>query len=377
MSQFRKVVFALFFALLTVAAFAQNDDRGGDGTNTNTEVKDPNPATGGSGVPPRATGGPDAFGNTWDDSVPYQEIDITGTGTMVMSGDDVSSGAIALGGMGTFNFYGQSVSSLNMASNGYITTDGTDTGPDLSNDCPLPSTPSTGGGARMYPYHDDLISDGYYQYFSSCPRASDLGGDLGCHVFMWDNVTHFGGGGPWQMWAVLYEHTWESVFMIGSGEPEEGAGATMGIQNEAATDGLTYACDTGGAIPNGTAVAFYNPEGMLPCTVDNMSVAGFTLTIEADCDAPGFDIWAMDVNGGWTLVEAGVVLDGVDTFDVSNYPDSFFYAFTSGADPGVDTPLAFTFSHTVPTLGQWGLIAFLSLLAVAGLIIMRKRTALS
>jgi len=376
MSQFRKVVFALFFTLLTVAAFAQNDDRDGGETNSNPEVKDATPATGGNGTPARATGGPDAFGYTWDDSVPYGEIDITGTGTMIMSGDDVSSGPIALGGMGTFNFYGVNVSSLNMASNGYITTDGTDTGPDLSNDCPLPATPSTGGGARMYPLHDDLISDGYYQYFSSCPRTSDLGGDLGCHVFMWDNVDHFGGGGPWQMWTVLYEHTWEIAFLIGPGNSEEGSGSTTGIQNEAATDGLTYACDTAGSVVGGTAVAFFNPEGMLPCTVAAMDVSGFTLTVEADCQSPGFDIWAMDENG-WTLVDAGVVLDGVTDINVSNYPDSFFYAFTAGSDPTIAVPLAGTATRTVPTLGQWGMIAFLSLFAIAGLAIMRKRTALS
>lgn len=226
------------------------------------EVKDAAPPAGGpGGVSNRGVGGPDLFGYTYDSGVPYQMIDISGSGALVVSGDDVSSGPLALGG-DPFNHYGTLYASLVMASNGYISTDPTDGGPDLSNDCPLPATPSTGGGGRIYPLHDDLVTNtGYYEYFASCPRPSDLGGDLGCNVFMWDDATHFGAAVTFDVEVILYDMSFEIVCLIGPGNPETGSGSTTGIQNDGATIGLTFACDTGGSIPDNTVVAFFNPEG--------------------------------------------------------------------------------------------------------------------
>lgn len=229
------------------------------------EVKDPNPPSGLQGVAARATGGPDAFGYTYADqseaTCPTQFIDITGTGTPVTSGDDVGA-PVALTGP-AFNFYGTDYTSLAMTTNGYLSTDPTDSGPDLSNDCPLPAVPSTPGGtngARIYPLHDDLISDGLFEYFASCPRPGDYGAPEGCYVFQWDNVTHFGGGGPWTMEAVLYDTSYEIVYQIGAGNPETGMGSTTGIQDPSPpTTGLTYACDTAASVPDNTTVCIYHP----------------------------------------------------------------------------------------------------------------------
>jgi len=231
-------------AMLSLVAFAQEIK---DGTKP-----DPNSV----GTAPEAVGGPDAYGYTWDDGVPGGLITL-GTPTAVFSGDDVA-GVVALGA--PFTLYGQTYNALTMASNGYISTDGTDTGPDLSNDCPLPATPSTGGGARIYPLHDDLISDGWYEYFATCPRPADRGSNGPCHVFMWENTTHFGGSTSWDMQVVIYEISSDIVCLIGPGNDELGSGSTTGLQDEAAAIGLTYACDTGGSIPDGTAVAFFNPD---------------------------------------------------------------------------------------------------------------------
>ncbi len=246
---------------------------GGDDTTPapQGEVKDATPPTGGpGGVANRGVGGPDAFGYTFDTGVDFQMIDISGTGALVVSGDDVSSGPIALGG-DPFNLYGTEYPSLVMASNGYISTDPTDTGPDLSNDCPLPATPSTGGGARIYPLHDDLVTNtGYYEYFASCPRPSSEGFNLGCNVFFWDDATHFGGAETFDVQVILYDSTYEIAVMVGPGNPETGSGSTTGIQNDGATIGLTVACDTGGSIPDNTAVAFFNPEGMPPVTIPTL-----------------------------------------------------------------------------------------------------------
>ena len=208
-----------------------------------------------------ATGGPDALGYTWADqaepTVDYDFIDISGTGTQVFSCDDCSSGAINLDE--PFYFYGTEYNQLVMCANGCISTDPSDSGADLSNDCPLPDSPSTDGGARLYPLHDDLVATGYVQYFPICPRPSERNPGEGCTVFMWKSARHFGGSDVWDMEAILYHQSGDIVFQIGPGNPELGSGSTTGIQNEDVSDGLTYACNTADSIPDNTAVSFYNP----------------------------------------------------------------------------------------------------------------------
>lgn len=244
------------------------------------ETKDPNPPSGlGPGITPSGPCGPDAFGYTCDPTVPFTGADITGTGAFLVSGDDSSSGPVPLGGTGMFDFYGVTFTSLVAATNGYISTDPTDGGPDLSNDCPIPAPPSTGGGDRMYPLHDDLISDIYYEYQTPCPRTSDRGATgEGCHIFQWTNVTHFGGGGPWNQWAYLYDGG-DFAFEVGPGNPEQGSGSTTGIQNLGATDGITVACNTGGSIPDNFAVFFFNPNFVPVPTMGEWALALFALVL--------------------------------------------------------------------------------------------------
>ncbi|MCL4839398.1 MAG: hypothetical protein KJ058_15695, partial [Thermoanaerobaculia bacterium] len=236
------------------------------------EVKDPEPPLGTPGPGPEATGGPDAFGYTFADGAEatcaaFTFIDISATGTVLGDGDDVSFAA-TLGA--PFDFYGTSFTQLQMSSNGYISTDPTDTGPDLSNDCPLPVPPSTGGGARIYPLHDDLdleagIGQALYQFFPVCPRPSDrCEVDEPCSVLMWDDVAHFPGGvdaPTWDMQVILYHVTNDFVFLVGPGNPETGSGSTTGIQDfPPPTTGLTYACNTAATIPDDTRVCFFHPN---------------------------------------------------------------------------------------------------------------------
>jgi len=205
--------------------------------------------------------GPDAFGYTATDTCSTQFVDVTATGLNVISGDD-DGAPTTLGA--AFNFYGTMYTDLALTTNGYITTDLTDDGPDLSNDCPLPVTPSTGGGARIYPMHDDLVTNGgvYYEYFPVCPRPSDNfpTQNIGCHVVQWDDVVHFGSAEAFSFEAILYDLSWEIVFVHDSNNPEIGSGSTTGIQNDGATVGLTYACDTAGSIPASSAQCFSHPN---------------------------------------------------------------------------------------------------------------------
>ncbi len=228
-----------------------------------------NQADSGNSVAPLfgGNGGPDAFGYTFSGSVAgncaFQFVDISATGASVVVGDDVASAPIPLQGL--FNFYGVDLPDIVMASNGFLSTDPVDTGGDLSNDCPLPVIPSTGGGARIYPLHDDLnlvagTGDGLFQYFSTCPRPSQVAfGDIGCHVFQWDEVSHFGGAEVFDLQAILYDDTFEIVFQHDDRNIETGSGSTTGIQNDGATDGLTFACNVADSIPANSAQCFFHP----------------------------------------------------------------------------------------------------------------------
>lgn len=213
-------------------------------------------------IAPAAVGGPDTFGYRYTDSneagsPAYNFIDISSTGTQVfLNVDDSSSGPITLGA--AFPFYGTNYTQLVMASNGYISTLLSDTGPDLSNDCPIPAVPSSGGGGRIYILHDDLISTGYYQYFSVCPYAHS---GLGCSIFMWSNATHFGGGGPWDMEAILFDNG-DILYQYGPGNPEQGSGSTTGVMNPAYTTALQYGtCNSAGSITDNLAILIYNDDG--------------------------------------------------------------------------------------------------------------------
>ena len=81
----------------------------------------------------------------------------------------------------------------------------------------------------------------------------------------------------------------------------------------------------------------------------------------------GVDIYNSSVGGA---LATGVVVDGTTIVEnLPFYPDSYYYATPAG-DPG--NVLAQT-DMTVPTLGEWGLIAFLSLLCASGIYFMRRR----
>jgi hypothetical protein len=235
------------------------------GTASAQEIKDANaPVAPFNGVTPSLTGGPDLFGYTFADSseasCPFQFVDITATGVEVATGDDAASAPIALAGP-PINFYGTVYSSLVAATNGYISTDPTDTGPDLSNDCPLPAAPSTGGGARIYPLHDDLVTGSLlFQYFPTCPRDNGFGSPEGCYVFQWNDVNHFGDTTLFSFQTIVYDTSFGIVFQDATGNPETGSGSTTGLQNDGATDGLTYACNVGGSIADNSAQCFFHPD---------------------------------------------------------------------------------------------------------------------
>jgi len=246
----RKLLFLALIAVTTVA-LAQ-------------ESKAPNDVPNIRGTMPTPSGGPDAFGYIFADSTTglcdANFIDITSSGTSVVSGDD-NGAAVNLPGP-SLDFYGETVTDIAMTTNGYLSTDPADTGPDLSGDCPLPAVPSSGSGGRYYPLQDDLITaDGLFEYFASCPRPSGAVLGEGCYVFQWNGVEHFGGDGTtFSFQAVLYDTSWAITYQYNAGNPEGGSGSTTGIQNLLADVGTTYACDEPMPVQNDGAVCMFHPD---------------------------------------------------------------------------------------------------------------------
>lgn len=253
--QFTSTVLVAILVLLTTTLLAQDSEPKGAGDS-------------GGGFSISATGGPDVFGYTFTDQADgctFQFIDISATGTFVTDGDDV---AVPISLALPFTFYDQTYTQLAASTNGYLSTDLSDPGGDLSNDCPLPSPLSTGGGGRIYPLHDDIdlepgIGRLMTQFFTVCPRPSQIyNGVESCTVFQWDDAAHFPGGvaaPTFDFQTILYHTSNQIVFQIGPGNLELGAGSTTGIQNPAITTGLTYACDAANSIPDNTAVCLFHP----------------------------------------------------------------------------------------------------------------------
>lgn len=205
----------------------------------------------------------------------FNYVDISAIENRVVAGDDVAV-PVELGA--PFNLYGMTFNSLAVSENGYITTDLADNGPDLSNDCPLPSDPSTPfntTGARLYPLHDDLEADisqdatagVYYQYFPVSPVVTPRGVSTGVSIFQW-RVDHFDANGAVDLdfQALLFDNG-EITYQYNMVGTEMGNGATVGTQSFAMENdmqplyGTTISCNTPNSILANTAVGLRPPSG--------------------------------------------------------------------------------------------------------------------
>lgn len=344
------------------------------------------------------TGGPDGFGYYFMDQLEpllnYNWLDISTTGTNIVNGHNRAATAALTD---PFTFYGQVANSLRMSTNGYLSTSLTDSGADSTNDCPLPATPDVGGGARMYPFHDDLVTGaGYVEYYADCPRDNELAIDgnttESCTVFQWDDTTHFGSTATFSFETILYHESNVVLHQI-TFDPDEGAFSTTGIQRDqsVAAHGLTYKCDSPASLVAGTAVAFYvctpialNPTtlpdgdcsvpynqailasgGTAPYTFAATGTLPTGLTLDAAGNLTGtppagttgsftFTVTATDAKGCTGSQQYTVAINCGTAISLS--PDCLpegteggFYSFTLGANGGTG-PYTFTMTGTVPGL---------------------------
>jgi hypothetical protein len=143
-----------------------------------------------------------------------------------------------------------------------------------------------------------------------------------------------------------------------------------------ATGATNLECVLGSTSPGGLLQMASMGVTTSGCTITQMSLdadvsAGTgLLTIYGNCN--NFDVWCEDQSGNLILVASGVSVNGSTTIEIDVHPDSIYFA----ADPAMSPPApldGITTVRTVPTLGEYGLFAFVLLLAGAAVFFMRRR----
>ena len=297
----------------------------------------------------------DNFGNTTG-ACDRQFIDISTTGSELIIADANPSDSFPAQDEGvatanlnqTFNLYGETISSVYLSTNGYISTDASESGFDFDNDCPLPALPSNSNiqngvssQAKIIPLHDDLISQHiFHQHFSSCPRQSELGQDLACDVFMYSDVDAFDSSTVehFDFEAILYPAVNQWVYQY-DGAGFNSISSTIGIQDDNASDGLSFACNEANSISTQTAVcvfhkdnqpgvldpAFINLEtpvmtmGDLQISQQHSGTVDFSIAESASCGSPiSLDMQATVYDAGFNQDDSNILTTTLGNNGVCN-----------------------------------------------------------
>ncbi|MGC9336441.1 MAG: hypothetical protein ACP5JJ_20070 [Anaerolineae bacterium] len=181
----------------------------------------------------QASGGPDAFGYTWDDDATYGWVDTSG-GTEIPLRDDEWSGPFNIGF--TFNFYGQDYTRFYVDSNGYIGFDDTQTASYYANTrLPNASRPS----GLIAPFWDDFdpseAGTVRYQVLGNAPNRY--------LVVEWDAVPFYYSPDAQTFQVILYQGSNDIKFQYPDtrqGDCGDGRYATVGVENLDGTIGLEY-----------------------------------------------------------------------------------------------------------------------------------------
>ena len=272
------------------------------------------------------SGGPDNFGYRWIDSDEpggpvYDWIDIAATGTPVTSstGDDRNWGPFPVGF--DFPFYGESFSTFNVCSNGWVSF--TSTSSSLSNQL----LPNSGAPENLLaPFWDDLVvdlGDGGNVYYEV------VDGKL---VIQYDNVRRFGSGGPYTFQIILSPNgsiLYQYESMQGTRLDE----ATVGIQNGARDDGLTVAFNTD-YVRDGLAVRLGStPDWLSASPASGVVPPGGSVPISVTFDASG--LFGGDYDGSVKILSndpANALIDVSALLHVTGVPDIAFDPAMVGFD---------------------------------------------
>jgi len=271
-------------------------------------------------------GGPDVYGYTWRDSdqpggPAFSWFDISGIGTPIVfaSQDDSNFGPIPLGF--PFPFYGQTFSTVNAGTNGFLSF--TDTGTYLTNYV----LPSTSGPANLLAvFWDDLHQrNGNAKYYSDGNRF----------IVQYTNWDNYSPSGELYTFQVVLYRNGRIVYQYLSMTTNDLAGATIGIQNATKNDGLTVDFNAP-YVHNAMAVEFRPPAGWLIVSPDAGTILpGGFIDLDVTFDATqliggdfgaNLDISTNDPAHG--LIQVPVLLHVTGIPDIDALPASLTFPTT-------------------------------------------------
>lgn len=189
-------------------------------------------------------------------SIPFAFTDISTTGSSVLTStgvfDDESFLDNEIGF--PFVFFGQTYTQFNICSNGFIQFEGEST--NFGNE----SLPNGGTPANcIAPYWDDLI---VLEGTDIRTQTVGLSPNRRC-IIQWNRIQHFLSSSQavtFQLVLVEGSNTIEVHFasmVFGDAGEDNGASATVGLQNATSTAGLTSSFETPNSVPNNSALEFY------------------------------------------------------------------------------------------------------------------------
>ncbi len=230
--------------------------------------------------------------------------DISGTGTLLVGCDDCGY-VVPLGF--TFSFFGQDITEIGVASNGYLSTQAGNLGSSGNGPIPGSGAPNSLIAPLWYDWNPASVGNVYYQTLGSAPNRR--------FVALWKEVAFYGTSTPTSTFeAILYEGTNKIEFRYGavdpkSGTPGYGTAYSIGVENETATIGVAVPAETigsGGAAAGqvfttasiDTRVCAAAVLGDMNCsgavTVDD--IAPFIDALLGQYNVPGCDVNLADMN---------------------------------------------------------------------------------
>ena len=160
-----------------------------------------------------------------------------------------------------------------------------------------------------------------------------------------------------------------ATFFIGS----NANGQTAPSYLASAVCGATEPTDTATlGFPEMQIIMIVNGD-VADCMVSSIVADNTQVAISGNC-LSGLDVWCQSPNAGDVLVASGVVVDGSAVVTLPNFtPDAIYYT-TAPGETGIGNAIDGVISNrAVPTLGEWGLLAFITLLMAAALVFMKKQ----
>lgn len=226
---------------------------------------------------PAATGGPDDFGYTWSDTVPFNWVDATNGTDAGFSGTirDLTD-AISLPFI--FKYYENAYMQVYVSSTGYLTF--SDQWVDSSSEIPYPEEPNNVIAPLWSPLmyaNSGTTARAFYKTGGSAPNRY--------FVAEWYRVTQ-NGNGLFTFEVQLFENG-DILFQykeIQEALPNGYYCTSSGIEDSEGQDGLTYKpyCNDAGNIPVNTALRFTRPGTIARTKVNPLYHGGFTHSGQTD-----------------------------------------------------------------------------------------------